>query len=169
MNDARDFDDERLMGLALAEAERALEVSEVPVGAILVDSGGVILAKAHNAPIGSTDPTAHAEILALRRAAAGIGNYRLTGSGRYVTLEPCAMCVGAMLHARVRKVVFGAGDPKAGAAGSVVDLTNTPSFNHYIEVVGGVRAGECAELLRRFFRARRDAKRTDRGEVPKWP
>jgi tRNA(Arg) A34 adenosine deaminase TadA len=143
------------MGLALEEAVKAFEAAEVPVGAVLVDSAGQVLGRAHNMPISSGDPTAHAEILAIRAASAAAANYRLPGSELFVTLEPCAMCVGAMLHARVRRLVFGTPDLKSGAAGSVVDLTRVGSFNHYIEVTGGVRAGECSEILREFFRLRR--------------
>jgi tRNA(adenine34) deaminase len=158
------------MGLALVEAKNAEAQSEVPVGAVLVGRGGEILGRAHNSPIALNDPTAHAEILAIRRGAALVGNYRLSGVRLYVTLEPCAMCVGAMLHARVGMLVFGASDPKGGAVGSVVDLTRVPVFNHTIEVVGGIRSEECTELLQRFFRERRrDKKRFLGGEVPKWP
>ena len=158
------------MGLAIEEAARAYELGEVPVGAVLVGPSGELLARGHNSPIRSADPTAHAEVLVLRRAALDAGNYRLPGTGLYVTLEPCAMCIGAMLHARVETLVFGTPDPKTGAAGSVVDLTSVPAFNHYIEIVGGVRADECADLLRRFFRERRrEWKSGEGGEVPKWP
>lgn len=161
---------EYFMGLALAEAARAYALCEVPVGAVLVGCAGEVLGQASNAPIHTVDPTAHAEILALRQASKAAGNYRLPGSTLYVTLEPCVMCVGAMVHARVKTLVFGAYDPKTGAAGSVVDLTKAPSFNHIVEVIGGVRADECSELLKRFFRERRErAKAEDRGEVPKWP
>ncbi len=147
------------MGLAIEEAIKASARSEVPVGAVLVSSSGEVLGRAHNAPISLVDPTAHAEILVLRQAALRVGNYRLPGSALYVTLEPCAMCIGAMMHARVRMLVYGASDPKSGAAGSVVDLTAAPLFNHYMEVVGGVRSDECAELLRRFFSDRRRARK----------
>jgi tRNA(adenine34) deaminase len=149
------MDHDYFMGIALEEALAAREESEVPVGAVLAGVGGEVLSRAHNRPIALSDPTAHAEILALRMAAGALGNYRLPGSFLYVTLEPCAMCVGAMLQARVRTLVFGAPDPKSGAAGSVVDLTKVGTFNHYIEVIGGVRATECSELLRKFFRDRR--------------
>jgi tRNA(adenine34) deaminase len=145
------------MGIAIEEALKAYNVSEVPVGAVLVAENGEVLARAHNLPISTVDPTAHAEILAIRAASQRIGNYRLPQTQLYVTLEPCAMCVGAMLQARVRRLVFGAPDPKAGAAGSAVDLTKVEGFNHYIEVCGGVRTGECSELLRMFFRERRAA------------
>lgn len=143
------------MGLALEEARTGYGRGEVPVGALVVSPGGDVLAGSHNRPILSNDPTAHAEVLAIRCASAGIGNYRLAGCDIYVTLEPCAMCVGAMLHARIRRLVYGAADPRSGAAGSVVDLTGVASFNHRIEVIGGVMGQECGELLRRFFRERR--------------
>jgi len=143
------------MRLALEEAAKGAESREVPVGAVLVGSDGGVIAMAHNGPISHCDPTAHAEILVLRQGALRLGNYRLPGTRIYVTLEPCAMCVGAMLHARVAMLVFGAYDPKSGAAGSVVDLTNGPAFNHYMQVVGGVEAQACARTLQEFFRARR--------------
>ncbi len=144
------------MGLAIEEAEKGYMLAEVPVGAVLVGDRGEILARAHNMPITSGDPTAHAEILAIRGAAARIGNYRLPETTLYVTLEPCAMCVGAMLHARVRRLVFGALDSRTGAAGSVIDLTGVTSFNHHLEVKGGVLAERCSEILRRFFKERRN-------------
>lgn len=143
------------MNLALEQAALAALREEVPVGAVLVGSNGEIIARAYNAPIALCDPTAHAEILILREGARIMGNYRLPGSRLYVTLEPCSMCMGAMIQARVEMLVFGASDPKSGAAGSVVDLTKVPSFNHYVKVVGGVKAEECARLLRDFFRLRR--------------
>lgn len=143
------------MNLALEQAALAALREEVPVGAVLVGSNGEIIARAYNAPIALCDPTAHAEILILREGARLMGNYRLPGSRLYVTLEPCSMCMGAMIQARVEMLVFGASDPKSGAAGSVVDLTKVPSFNHYVKVVGGVKAEECARLLRDFFRLRR--------------
>ena len=147
--------DHYFMGLAIEQAEKSSAVAEVPVGAVLVDRDGGVMARAHNRPIRSNDPTAHAEIGAIRAACASVGNYRLPETTLFVTLEPCAMCMGAMLHARVGRLVFGAPDPRTGAAGSVVDLTRVSSFNHCIEVTAGVRAEECAELLRRFFRERR--------------
>ncbi|NLI82154.1 MAG: tRNA adenosine(34) deaminase TadA [Deltaproteobacteria bacterium] len=163
-------DPHHYMGLALEEAARGYAQGEVPVGAVVVDTNGRVLSRAYNAPIACNDPTAHAEILAIRQAASELGNYRLTGSTLYVTLEPCPMCLGAMLHARLSKLVFGAPDPKWGAAGGVVDLTRVSGFNHYIVVIGGVRVEECAEILRRFFRERRQEKQQGfRGEVPKRP
>ncbi|MCM2252410.1 MAG: tRNA adenosine(34) deaminase TadA, partial [Ramlibacter sp.] len=142
------------MGLALEQARIAGRAGEVPVGAVVVCDGQVVGA-GHNAPVGSSDPTAHAEIVALRQAARALGNYRLEGCDLYVTLEPCAMCCGAMLHARLRRVIFGASDPKTGAAGSVVDLFGQPRLNHRTQVQGGVLAQACGDLLADFFRARR--------------
>jgi len=143
------------MGEALIQAREALAAGEVPVGAVLVDGEGEILARAFNRPIGLSDPTAHAEVLALRQGAAALGNYRLPGVSLYVTIEPCLMCVGALLHARVARLVFGAADPKAGACVSVFRLPEDPRLNHRLEVVGGVREAECRELLQQFFQARR--------------
>lgn len=142
------------MQWALAEARAAAAAGEVPVGAVVVRAGRII-ASGRNAPIGAHDPTAHAEIAALRRAAAALGNYRLDGCTLYVTLEPCAMCAGAMLHARLARVVYGAADPRTGAAGSVVDLFADARLNHHTRVLGGVLADECAALLREFFAPRR--------------
>ena len=142
------------MRLALAEARAAAAAGEVPVGAVVVRDGRVI-ATGRNAPVGTHDPSAHAEIVALRAAAAALGNYRLDGCTLYVTLEPCAMCAGAMLHARVGRVVFGAADPKTGAAGSVLNLFAEPRLNHHTQVQGGVLADEAAALLRDFFKPRR--------------
>lgn len=146
------------MALALAEARTAAAAGEVPVGAVVVRRGEVI-ATGRNAPVDGHDPTAHAEIVALRAAARALGNYRLDDCELYVTLEPCAMCSGAMLHARLKRVVFGALDPKTGAAGSVVDLFVQPQLNHQTALQGGVRAEECAALLQEFFRQRRSEKR----------
>jgi len=147
-------EDAQWMRHAMDLAARAELAGEVPVGAVLVRQGE-ILGEGCNGPIGSSDPTAHAEIAALRAAAAREGNYRLPGTTLYVTLEPCPMCVGAMIHARVARLVFGASDPKTGAAGGALDLIGDPSHNHRIEVTGGVLQAECAERLRAFFRARR--------------
>lgn len=146
--------DEQFMRTALDAARRAEARGEVPVGAVVVAEGGPV-AEAGNAPIEEYDPTAHAEIVALRLAARALRNYRLPGTTVYVTLEPCCMCVGAMIHARVARLVFGAADPKGGAAGSVFALAQAPAHNHRMEVTGGVLANECAELLQAFFRARR--------------
>ena len=142
------------MGLALEQARLAGAAGEVPVGAVVVRDGEVV-GSGRNAPVGNADPTAHAEIAALRDAAQTLGNYRLEGCALYVTLEPCAMCSGAMLHARLRRVVYGAPDPKTGAAGSVVDLFGQRQLNHRTQVVPGVLAAECASLLSEFFRGRR--------------
>jgi tRNA(adenine34) deaminase len=150
--------DRLFMGLALEQARQATAAGEVPVGAVVVRNGQVI-GVGRNAPVGSNDPTAHAEIAALRAAAAALGNYRLDGCDLYVTLEPCAMCSGAMLHARLRRVVFGASDPKTGAAGSVVDLFAQPQLNHQTEVLPAVLADECGALLAQFFQARRQEAR----------
>lgn len=147
-------DDETLMGHALALARRAADEGEVPVGAILV-SAGCIVGEGWNRPIAACDPTAHAEILVLRAGAAALGAYRLPGTTLVVTLEPCPMCVGAMIHARVERVVFGASDPKTGALGGALALHEHPSHNHRIAATGGVRAEASADLLRRFFRERR--------------
>ncbi|MES2052701.1 MAG: tRNA adenosine(34) deaminase TadA [Pseudomonadota bacterium] len=148
----------QFMELALAEARAAAAAGEVPVGAVVVRRGEVI-ATGRNAPVDGHDPTAHAEIVALRAAASALGNYRLDDCELYVTLEPCAMCSGAMLHARLKRVVFGALDPKTGAAGSVVDLFAQPQLNHQTELQGGVMAEESAALLQEFFRQRRSEKR----------
>jgi tRNA(adenine34) deaminase len=147
--------DSYYLGLALAQARAALAAGEVPVGAVLVAETGEILARAFNQPIGLCDPTAHAEILALREGARLRGNYRLLGSGLYVTMEPCIMCLGALLAARVRRVVFGAPDPKGGACVSLYRLPEDNRLNHRLEVTGGVREAECRELLQEFFKARR--------------
>ena len=150
----------RWMALALAQAALAAAADEVPVGAVVVRHGTVI-ATGRNAPVTTHDPTAHAEIVALRAAALALGNYRLDDCELYVTLEPCAMCSGAMLHARLKRVVFGALDPKTGAAGSVVNLFAEPQLNHQTALQGGVMAAESAALLQRFFRQRRAANRED--------
>jgi len=147
--------DRDYMELALECARRARERGEVPVGAVLVDAEGTVLAEAGNAPIASHDPTAHAELRVLRRAAARLRNYRLPGTTLYVTLEPCPMCAGALVHARVARVVFGTTDPRAGACGTVFDLAHSDALNHRFEVVGGVGADESAALLKEFFAARR--------------
>jgi tRNA(adenine34) deaminase len=146
--------DHHYLGEALDAAREALAAGEVPVGAVLVMEGEV-LARAHNRPIGLNDPTAHAEVLALRSAAARLGNYRLPGTTLYVTIEPCLMCVGALIQARVGRLVFGAADPKGGACVSLYRLPEDPRLNHRLEVTGGVREAECRELLQEFFKARR--------------
>lgn len=142
------------MDEALRLARDAAARGEVPVGAIVVHDGAVI-GRGGNAPIAGSDPTAHAEIAALREAARAMNNYRLTGCELFTTLEPCAMCAGAMLHARIARVVFGARDPKSGVCGSVIDLFAEPRLNHHAHVSGGVRSEECGRLLSEFFAARR--------------
>ena len=142
------------MRAALDLASEAAAAGEVPVGAVVVKDGEVI-GRGYNRPITTSDPTAHAEIIALREAARSLGNYRLTGCELYVTLEPCAMCVGAMVHARIARVVYGARDPKTGACGSIVDLPAVATFNHHATFAGGVLAQECGDVLRRFFAERR--------------
>ena len=139
---------------ALALASQAGKAGEVPVGAVVVKDGQVI-GRGYNRPITTSDPTAHAEIVALRDAAARLENYRLVGCDLYVTLEPCAMCVGAMVHARIARIVYGTRDPKTGACGSIVDLPALASFNHHGTFEGGVLATECGDLLRDFFAAKR--------------
>ena len=146
--------DEYFMRLALREAERALEHDDVPVGCVIADEGEVIAAAANERELRG-DPTAHAEVLALREAARATGSWRLSGAVLYVTLEPCAMCAGAMVLARMPRVVYGATDPKAGAAGSVLDVLDEPRLNHRPEVAGGLLAAESGELLRGFFSTRR--------------
>ena len=148
------MDDSEYMGLALDQAREAGAAGEVPVGALVVLEGEVV-GRGFNQPIGRHDPTAHAEIMALRDAAIRLGNYRLPGCTLYVTLEPCAMCAGAIMHARIERVVFGARDPKTGVAGSVIDLFAETRLNHHTAITGGVLADECGSLLSGFFAARR--------------
>ena len=142
------------MRRGLAEAARGLKEDEVPVGAVVVRDGKII-ARAHNRPLHLNDPSAHAEILALRRAGRKLGNYRLSGCTLYVTIEPCAMCAGAIVHSRIERVVFGGFDPKAGASGSALTVLNHPKLNHQVEVLEGVLADDCASILREFFRRKR--------------
>jgi tRNA(adenine34) deaminase len=151
-------DDATYMQAALAQAQLAWQHGEVPVGAVVVCDGAII-ATGFNQPIGTHDPTAHAEIVALRAAAAKVGNYRLPGCTLYVTLEPCVMCSGAMMHARLARVVYAATDPKTGACGSVLDLFAQERLNHHAEVAGGVLAGEASAMLKAFFAERRAAAR----------
>jgi len=146
--------DELWMEEALRSAQRALEAGEVPVGAVVICQGRVV-GRGWNRNIGESDPTAHAEIIALREAGASVGNHRLGDCELFVTIEPCAMCAGAMVHARIRRLVYGADDPKAGAVTSVVQVLNHPRLNHRIEVQKGVLAGRSAEMLQEFFRSRR--------------
>ncbi len=143
------------MQLALEQAALAESLGEVPVGAVAVDASGHVLATGYNRTIIDHDPTAHAEIVALRQAAQVLGNYRLPGVSLYVTLEPCAMCMGAMMHARLARVVFGAHDPKTGVCGSVLDLPSHEQLNHHTEVQGGVLSEACGNVLRQFFKKRR--------------
>ncbi|MBN2539218.1 MAG: tRNA adenosine(34) deaminase TadA [Deltaproteobacteria bacterium] len=145
--------DEYFMRMALGEAESALESGEVPVGAVITMDGRV-LAKTHNSPILMKDPTAHAEILAIREAADRTENYRLQGTTLYVTIEPCPMCAGAIIHARIARLVFGATDPKGGAI-SLYDMLHDRKLNHFVEITGGVLQGKCGEILSRFFREKR--------------
>ncbi len=146
--------DQQYMHMAIEQAQLAAQSGEVPVGAVLVKDGQVI-SKAFNKPIANHDPSAHAEMLALREAALAEDNYRIPGSTLYVTLEPCAMCSGAMLHARIDRVVYGAPDPKTGAAGSVLDIFASKQINHQTSVEGGIMSEECGQLLRDFFKGRR--------------
>jgi len=153
-NDASAASDENFMGEALALAIKAAGEGEVPVGAVVVKDGNVI-GRGYNRPVSKNDPTAHAEIVALREAGAATGNYRLAGCTLYVTIEPCAMCAGAIMHARIGRLVYGAADPKAGACGSVVDLFADSRLNHHAEVTGGIEAEAAGKLLQDFFAARR--------------
>ncbi len=146
--------DELWMEEALRQAQRALEAGEVPVGAVIV-CGGEIVGRGFNRNLLEDDPTAHAEMVALRQAARALGNHRLLECEMYVTLEPCPMCAGALVHARLRRLVYGADDPKAGAVHSVLPVLNHPALNHRVQVEGGVLAGRCGALLQAFFRARR--------------
>ena len=145
---------EDYMKIALAEAQKASAQDEVPVGAVLVQNGR-ILAQAHNAPITGNDPSSHAEMLAIRKACERTGNYRLTGAELYVTLEPCVMCAGAILQARLARIFFGARDPKAGAVMSLYQILNDSRLNHQVEVTEGILREECAEILSRFFKEKR--------------
>ena len=142
------------MRTALSEARKAAEAGEVPIGAVIVHDGAII-AQGQNSVVRTSDPTAHAEIVAMRHAAAILGNYRLNGCTLYVTLEPCAMCAGAVIHARIDRLVYGTPDPKAGACGSVLSVLNHPQLNHQMQVTQGVLSEQCGDLLRVFFRNRR--------------
>lgn len=146
--------DELWMEEALRASRRALDAGEVPVGAVVVHQGKVV-GRGFNRNLLDSDPTAHAEVVALREAGAAIGNHRLSDCELFATIEPCAMCAGAMVHARIRRLVYGADDPKAGAVGSALHVLNHPGLNHRIEVRSGVLAGRCAEILQEFFRSRR--------------
>ena len=148
--------DELWMEEALREAQRALEAGEVPVGGVVVCDGKVV-GRGWNRVIADNDPTAHAEVIALREAGEALGNYRLGQCEVFATIEPCAMCAGALVHARIKRLVYGADDPKAGAVKSVIPVVNHPQLNHKIEVQGGVLAGRCADMLQAFFRERRNS------------
>jgi tRNA(adenine34) deaminase len=148
------------MSLALDQARLGMEAGEVPIGAVVVIDGEIV-ARAFNQPIGSVDPTAHAEIVALRQAAAAVGNYRLTGATVYVTIEPCLMCVGALVHARVKEVVFGAPEPRWGALVSSLRAHEAPGLNHRLVVTGGVLEEECRDLIQQFFREKRGTRPAD--------
>ena len=147
--------DENYMEIALAEAKKAGQIGEVPIGAVLVAENGEVISAAHNQTIRLVDPTAHAEILALRESASKLSNYRLLNTSLYVTVEPCIMCMGAIVHARVKRIIYGANDPKWGAAGSLYNFSEDVRLNHRVEIIKGVRDEECRELIQAFFRAKR--------------
>ena len=153
------------MGEALSEAEKGAREGEVPIGSVLTDSQGKIIARAYNRPISLMDPTGHAEILALRQAAQIYQNYRLPGLTLTVTIEPCLMCLGAAIQARISRVIFGAYDKKSGAAGSLYNIASDRRLNHHLEIISGIREKECLGIIQDFFRNRRLEKK---GEVPKW-
>lgn len=148
------LDDDFFMGFALAEAQRAYQLDEVPIGAIVVLHGEII-GRGYNHPITGCDPTAHAEIIALREAAQKIGNYRLTEAALYVTIEPCAMCAGALVHSRIKRLIYGAAEPRTGGVNSIFQICNHSSLNHQVMVTVGVKENECRALMQRFFKARR--------------
>jgi len=150
------LNDEEYMRLALDEARRAYNMGEVPIGSIIVSAQGDVVARAHNLREALQDPTAHAELLAIRQAGSATGSWRLSGTTLYVTIEPCPMCAGALVLARIKRLVYGADDPKAGAVSSLFNLVRDPRLNHQLEVTKGVLAREAGELLRRFFRRLRD-------------
>jgi tRNA(adenine34) deaminase len=156
----RSRDDRSWMELALEQARAAAEAGEVPVGAVVI-KGGEIVGCGQNRNLRDHDPTAHAEIIALRQAAARVGNHRLGGCTMVATIEPCAMCAGALIHARVVRLVYGASDPKAGAAGSALEVVNHPSLNHRMEITAGVLADRCSGILQEFFQARRGRQKTE--------
>ncbi|WP_419664139.1 tRNA adenosine(34) deaminase TadA [Desulfosarcina variabilis] len=145
----------KLMELAIDEALKAEQIGEVPVGAVIVSADNQVIARDHNRPISACDPTAHAEMNVIRAAAHNIGNYRLLRTSLYVTVEPCAMCMGAIVHARVDRVVFGAADPKWGAAGSLYNLGQDPRLNHQVEIISGISEDRCRSIIQTFFRSRR--------------
>ena len=150
---------------ALSEAEKGARQGEVPVGAVLTDPDGQILARAHNRPISLNDPTAHAEILTLRQAAHIYQNYRLPGMTLTVTIEPCLMCMGAAIHARIARLIYGAHDKKFGAAGSLYNIAADIRLNHRLEIISGIREKDCSDMIQSFFKTRR---LSQKGEVPKW-
>ncbi|MEO1898416.1 MAG: tRNA adenosine(34) deaminase TadA [Methylococcales bacterium] len=156
--------DEKWMGVALEQAKKAKAINEVPVGAVLVQDDQLV-ASAHNQPISNNDPTAHAEIQLLRKAGKKINNYRLPNTTLYVTLEPCTMCLGAMIHARISRVVFGAFDEKTGVCGSCIDLSASKCFNHQIQVQGGILNDKCSNLISHFFSNRRKSKNTETNPI----
>jgi tRNA(adenine34) deaminase len=158
--------DNKRMDLALEEGRSAGARGEVPIGAVLVDQSGDIIARAHNRVVTDADPTAHAEILAIRHAARIESNYRLLNCALYVTVEPCIMCMGAIVHARIKRVVYGAPDPKWGAAGSLYDFAADRRLNHQPEILGGVMESECRGLLQAFFRCRRSGTADERNTAP---
>ena len=160
------------MRIVLKEAWKAYEIGEVPVGALIITSGGIILSKAHNETIIRSDPTAHAEILALRQAGEVVQNYRLIGTKMYVTLEPCIMCASALIHARVGELIFGIRDPKWGGLKSLYQLGDDERLNHRLKVTPGVLESDCGDVIKRFFKEKRENKKIFAsldGEVPKWP
>ena len=146
---------DNFMELALDEAKKAGQMGEVPIGAILVAENGAVLSATHNQTIKKVDPTAHAEILALRQAAIKINNYRLLNTSLFVTVEPCLMCMGALVHARIKRIIYGVADPKWGAAGSLYNFSEDYRLNHRVQIINGVREKECRELMQAFFRAKR--------------
>src|SRR5712671_6776538 len=148
--------DRESMELALREARYAEEMGEVPVGAVIADADGNVVARGFNQPISLHDPTAHAEIVAMREAAKAIGNYRLAGLTLYCTMEPCVMCAGAMVHARIKRLVYGAADARAGASGSIYNILADVRLNHQVEVVAGVMEEECREIVQKFFEKKRE-------------
>jgi tRNA(adenine34) deaminase len=152
--------DELWMEEALRAAQRALDAGEVPVGAVVVCAGKIV-GRGWNRNLTDSDPTAHAEIIALREAGANVGNHRLSDCELFATIEPCAMCAGALVHARIKRLIYGADDPKAGAVHSVMEVLNHPRLNHQMQVRGGVLAGRCSELLQEFFRRRREKQKND--------
>ncbi len=152
------MDDRFYMAIALEQAEKAGKMNEVPVGAVIVDNSGRIIGRGHNQPVCLSDPTGHAEILALRMAAAATGNYRIPGATIYTTIEPCIMCMGAIIHARIAKIVYGANDPKWGAAGTLYNFATDTRLNHNIDIVSGVCRDEAKKIIINFFRNKRNKK-----------